>query len=110
MAAYLHQFYTGVESILERIAVGLGEGLPRGEYWHVDLLNQMAEERAGERPAVIDEPLRARLKGYLDFRHFFRHAYGYTLLWSQMCWKAENLSDTLTMLRDQLRVFFEAMS
>ncbi len=80
MAAYRHQFYTGVESILERIAVGLGEGLPRGEYWHVDLLNQMAEEWAGERPAVIDEPLRARLKDYLDFRHFFRHAYGYTLL------------------------------
>jgi predicted nucleotidyltransferase len=109
LAAYLHQFYTGVESIFERIAVGLGESLPCGEYWHVDLLNQMAEEGAGERPAVIDGPLRARLKEYLGFRHFFRHAYGYTLKWSQMRWKAENLSDTLTMLRDQLRVFFEAM-
>ncbi|MFQ5857976.1 MAG: nucleotidyltransferase family protein [Anaerolineae bacterium] len=109
LAAYLHQFYTGVESILERIAVGLGEGLPRGQYWHVDLLNQMAEERAGERPAVIDEPLRARLKDYFDFRHFFRHAYGYTLQWSQMRWKVESLSDTLTMLRDQLDAFFEAM-
>ena len=110
LAAYLHQFYTGVESILERIAVGLGEGLPRGEYWHVDLLNQMAEERAGERPAVIDEPLRARLKDYLDFRHFFRHAYGYTLQWSQMRWKVENLSDTLTMLHDQLHIFFKALT
>jgi hypothetical protein len=39
-----------------------------------------------------------------------RHAYGYTLRWSKMRWKAENLSDTLTTLRDQLRVFFEAMS
>lgn len=109
LAAYLHQFYTGVESIFERIAVVLGEGLPRGQYWHVDLLNQMAEERAGERPAVIDEPLRARLKDYLDFRHFFRHAYGYTLEWSQLRWKVESLTDTLKLLRDQLDDFFRAM-
>jgi predicted nucleotidyltransferase len=107
LAAYLHQFYTGIESIFERIAVGLQEGLPRGEYWHVDLLNQMAEERVGERPAVIDAPLHARLREYLRFRHFFRHAYGYTLEWNQIRWKAENLMDTLTMLRNQLRVFFE---
>jgi predicted nucleotidyltransferase len=110
LAAYLHQFYTGVESIFERIAVWSGEGLPRGEYWHVDLLNQMAEEQVGERPAVIDEPLRARLKDYLEFRHFFRHAYGHMLLWNKMRWKVENMSDTLTKLRDQLRGFFEAMS
>ncbi|MGA9350988.1 MAG: nucleotidyltransferase domain-containing protein [Anaerolineae bacterium] len=110
MASMLHDFYNGVERMFERIAIGLGEGLPRGEYWHVDLLNQMAEEQAGERPAVIDEPLRARLKDYWGFRRFFQHAYGHTLLWSKMRWKAENLSDTLTMLRDQLHVFFEAMS
>jgi predicted nucleotidyltransferase len=110
LAAYLHQFYTGVESIFERIVVGLEEGLPRGEYWHVDLLNQMAEEQAGKRPVVIDAPLHARLREYLRFRHFFRHAYGYTLQWNQMRWKVENMADTLTMLRAQLRVFFEAMS
>jgi predicted nucleotidyltransferase len=110
LAAYLHQLYTGVESIFERIAVWSGEGLPRGEYWHVDLLNQMAEEQAGVRPAVINEPLRARLREYLGFRHFFRHAYGYTLLWNKMRWKAESMSETLVMLREQLRVFFEAMS
>ena len=109
MASILHEFYNGVERIFERIAVGLGEGLSQGSYWHVDLLTQMATSREGARPALIDEPLRARLKDYLDFRHFFRHAYGYTLEWSQMRWKAENLSDTLTVLRDQLGAFFEAM-
>lgn len=110
LAAYLHQFYTGVESIFERIAVGLGESLPRGEHWHIDLLDQMADPQEGKRPAVIDEPLRARLKDYLGFRHFFRHAYGYTLEWSQLRWKVENLSDTLVMLRDQLRAFFEILT
>jgi predicted nucleotidyltransferase len=109
MASILHEFYNGVERILERIAVGLGEGVPQGAYWHADLLEQTATARQGVRPAVIDEPLRARLKDYLDFRHFFRHAYGYTLEWSHLRWKAELMAATLTMLRDQLRMFFERL-
>ncbi len=109
MGSMLHEFYNGVERIFERIAIGLGEGMPQGSYWHADLLAQMATAREGERASMIDEPLRARLKDYLGFRHFFRHAYGHTLRWSKMRWKAEALSDTLTMLRDQLHTFFEVM-
>jgi predicted nucleotidyltransferase len=109
MASMLHEFYNGVERIFERIAVGLGEGIPQGSYWHADLVEPMATAREGVHPAAIDESLRARLKDYLDFRHFFRHAYGYTLEWSQLRWKAESLSATLTMLRDQLRLFFERL-
>lgn len=108
IASILHEFYNGVERIFERMAVGLGEELPRGSHWHVDLLTQMTTPREGVRAAIIDESLYARLKDYLDFRHFFRHAYGYTLEWSQLRWKAESLADTLAMLRDQLHAFFEA--
>jgi predicted nucleotidyltransferase len=110
IASILHEFYNGVERIFERITVSLGEGILQGSYWHADLLAQMATPREPERPAVVDEPLRARLKEYLDFRHFFRHAYGYTLEWSQLRWKAELLSTTLTMLREQLQRFFEKLS
>jgi hypothetical protein len=70
----------------------------------------MATTREGARAAVIDEALRARLKDYLDFRHFFRHACGYTLEWSQLRWKAESLSEMLRMLRVQVRRFFEALT
>jgi HepT-like protein len=110
VASMLHKFYNGVERILERIAVSLGEGMPQGSYWHADLLAQIATAREPGRPAVVDEPLRARRKDYLDFRHFFRHAYGYTLEWSQLHWKAERLAVTLTMFREQLRLFFERLS
>ena len=110
VASMLHEFYNGIERIFERIAVGSGEGVPGGSHWHADLLAQMVTARDAGRPAVIDEPLYARLKDYADFRHFFRHAYGYTLEWSQLRWKAESLSDTLRMLRDQLRGFFEALA
>ena len=109
MASILHEFYNGVERIFERVAVGLGEGVPQGAYWHADLLAHMATVREGKRSAVVDEPLRARLKEYLEFRHFFRHAYGYTLEWDQLRWKVESLSDTFRMLREQLRAFFESL-
>ena len=110
LASYLHQFYTGIESILERIVVRMGEGLPRGEHWHADLLNQMAKAQPGKRPAVIDGPLHARLKDYLNFRHFFRHAYGYTLEWNRMRWEAENMPETLAVLREQLHIFFQVVT
>lgn len=84
LASYVHEFYTGIESIFERIAIELGEGLPQGEYWYADLLNQMAAEQPARRPAVIDEPLRARLRDYLRFRHFFRHAYDYQVEWKKL--------------------------
>lgn len=110
MAGILHEFYNGVERIFERIAVGMGEGLPQGSNWHTDLLAQMASTPEGRPLAMIDQPLRARLKDYLDFRHFFRHAYGYTLEWNQLRWKVEHLPETFATLGDQLHAFFEALS
>jgi predicted nucleotidyltransferase len=79
IAGILHEFYNGVERILQHIAVGLGEGVPP-------------------------------LKEYLEFRHFFRHAYGYTLAWDQLRWKAESLPDTLNRLGEQLHAFFESLT
>jgi len=109
MASILHDFYNGIENIFRRIAVQLGEGLPRGEYWHIDLLNQMTIQQEGKRRAVIDEPLRALLKEYLDFRHFFRHAYGLTLDWAKIRLLAEGMRESFEKLRTQLGVFFEGL-
>jgi len=71
----LHDFYSGIERIFERIAVTLDGGLPEGERWHQLLLQQMEEETKG-RPAVIDSELSTRLLEYLKFRHRFRNIYG----------------------------------
>jgi predicted nucleotidyltransferase len=109
MASLIHQFYTGAESIFERIALHVDSGLPRSAYWHMDLLNQMAEERPGVRPAVIDQPLHGWLWEYLKFRHFFRHAYGYDLEWARLRPLAEGMKRTLEMLRQQLMSFLEGL-
>lgn len=110
IASLSHEFYNGVERIFERIAVNVEQGLPRGAFWHVDLLTQMTTAREGKRPAVIDEALHTRLTEYLKFRHFFRHAYSYTLEWKRLRWQAEQMSETLRLLREQLTGFFMGLT
>jgi hypothetical protein len=110
LASYLHDFYTGVESIFERIAVRIDGGLPKSAQWHIDLLDQMAEAREGVRPAVIDTRLWGLLKEYLEFRHFLRHAYGYELSWLKMRPLAEGMADIFAQLDRGLREFFRALA
>jgi len=102
MGSILHDFYNGVERIFERIAVTLDGSLPKGEHWHQELLEQMKKEQPGIRPPVIDDALYSRLLDYLGFRHRFRNIYGNELLWIKLRPLAENISDTLAQLREQL--------
>jgi hypothetical protein len=71
----LHAWYTGLETLFERIARGLDRSVPRGDQSHKELLRQMATELPGLRAAVIDDSIEAELLQLLKFRHFFRHAY-----------------------------------
>jgi hypothetical protein len=73
LASMLHTFYTGVENIFKRVSLEVDGTLPTGPSWHVLLLDAMASP-SDSRAAVIDVGLRKTLRGYLDFRHVFRHA------------------------------------
>ena len=106
---YLHGFYTGFESIIERIVDRLGESKPTGPNWHTELLDQTTEPAPGLRPAVIDKRSRQRIEAYRRFRHFFRHAYSVPLEWSRMEAEAAGAADLLDELRSQLTVFFDRL-
>lgn len=109
LASYLHQFYTGCERVLERLAVIVDGGLPGGAFSHANLLAQMARESPGIRPAVLNEILWLRLQDSLAFRHFFRHAYGYTLEWTKLRPLVVGMSTTLADLQEQLRACLDAL-
>lgn len=74
-AVGLHAWYTGLESLLERIAKLVDGSVPTGEAWHRDLVSQAMTELPGIRPAVLPRTLQADVLALLGFRHFFRHAY-----------------------------------
>lgn len=80
LAAFaLHGWYTGFESIAERVVRQLDASIPTGDRWHRELLSQISVEVPGVRPPVVPRALIGDLAALLGFRHFFRHSYGIDL-------------------------------
>lgn len=65
----LHNFYTGCERIFKLIAKKVDTTLSQDSDWHKRLLNQIALEVPGIRPAVISYEIRKDLEALLYFRH-----------------------------------------
>jgi hypothetical protein len=107
LAAMLHSFYNGFENIFKRVATELDGGLPSGEFWHRKLMDSMAIP-SGERDPVLSEQFIEHLDDYLEFRHFFRHAYTFDLRWDRMKTLVLRCEETLQLLEGELDHFFEA--
>jgi hypothetical protein len=70
VAVALHHYYGAAGSIFERIARCF-EGVPgRSDRWHQELLERMALDIPGLRPAVLQPETRRCLSELLSFRHF----------------------------------------
>jgi len=90
-AAALHAYYTGLETILERVARQIDGDVPTGERWHQALLSRSLVELPGFRPAVLPAALAPDLNSLLGFRRFFRHAYALDLDAARLRLEAERL-------------------
>jgi len=101
----LHDFYTGLETVFEKIARETKEGLPTGEAWHRDLLNVMVLDIPETRPPVISRSLARELYEYLRFRHLFRNIYVYELSWERMEPLAQNLPRVLDNAISEIKIF-----
>ena len=101
----LHDFYNGVERVFLRIAREFNGGVPRGDQWHRDLVNDMTLEIPEVRPAVIDQDLGRALGDYLRFRHLFRNVYGGVLDAERMASLEARLPETLAAFRKRVQAF-----
>lgn len=107
VALNLHGFYAGLERIFERIASGIDLSLPRGENWHRLLLDQMAAEVPGVRPAVLSDETVAFLEEYRGFRHVVRNVYAFRFDPSMVEKLVEGASATFSRVRIELEAFAE---
>ena len=105
----LHDFYNGIERVFLRIARELNGGVPRGDQWHRDLVDDMTLEIPEVRPAVIDQDLARALGDYLRFRHLFRNVYGGVLDAERMASLEERLPETLAAFRQRVEAFVSWM-
>ena len=105
----LHDFYTGVERILVRIAAEVNGGVPQAAQWHRELLRNMALDIPEVRPPVIDVDLVGVLGEYLQFRHVFRNVYGYGLEPERIRPLEDRMPETLSLFHDRTASFFSWM-
>lgn len=108
LGGLLHSFYNGVENIFKRVTVHIDGVSPNGRYWHSHLLDNMARATP-YRPLVITESTGEKLRDYMNFRHVFRHAYSFELMWSKMEKLVLELEPTLNLLESELEQFIQAI-
>ncbi len=105
VALNLQSFYTGIEHILESIALAMDGEIQGGDAWHAQLIKQMQAENTPVRPAVISEETGERLGEYRKFRHRVRNIYAGRLDADLMEPLVENLPAFWKQLRIELLAF-----
>lgn len=110
IGAIVHDFYTGIEHLFERIAPELNGGLPAGPSWHRELLDDMTLDLPGVRPPVLRTETAQALHEFLRFRHLFRNLYGFEIEWPRLRALLEKLPGTWSAVEadvDRFVVFLE---
>jgi len=106
-AAFLAQFYNGVENILKRISSYYDVSLPTGETWHIDLFKRFCTPTYPPLPALFDESLAVALSPYRRFRHVAFHSYGFDLDWSRMGEGVARVQDVFLQIKVSLSNFLQ---
>jgi hypothetical protein len=104
-AAFLAQFYGGVENILKRIHRFHGLQLPTGDTWHADLFRRYCDPPYGDMPLLFDEMLAVEMAPYRKFRHVVFHGYGFQIDWDRMDEGIQHISDVFNRLKTKLAVY-----
>lgn len=98
----LHNIYNGIEDILLSLANDVDDFVPTGPSMHQDLLDQMAAEIVGTRPAVLTPSLYEALGELKSFRHLVRHRYGFDL-------RTDKVHENLDRAREAFPAFVRAI-
>ena len=93
LAFTIHTIYGVLENYFLRISKFFENTLPSA-LWHKTLVERMALEIPGLRPALIDEKAKSMILELLRFRHKFRNLYGEDLKPE----KTEEIQKTMTRI------------
>lgn len=108
-AAFLAQFYNGIENILKRISTFYEIPLPTGDTWHITLFKRFCSPSFAPLPTLFDEQLEATLAPYRRFRHVALHSYGFQLEWDRMAQGVANVEDVFEQLKSSLSDYLQTL-
>ena len=101
-AAFLAQFYSGLENILKRLSRFHGVELPGGENWHFDLFKRFCPPGHPPLPTLFDDALARQLGPFRRFRHVVHHGYGFQIEWDRMREGVEHVAQVLAAFQDRV--------
>lgn len=108
-AAFLAQFYGGVENILKRISYFNSIPMPSGDNWHVDLFKRFCPPAYESLPLLFDESLASEMAPFRKFRHVVYHGYGFQLEWERMQEGIEKVDDVYSRFKSKLLAYLQTL-
>ena len=108
-AAFLAQFYSGIENILKRLSRFHGVALPAGENWHFDLFKRFCLPEQPPLPVLFDYALARQLGPFRRFRHVLHHSYGFQIEWDRMREGVEHVAQVLAAFQDRVEAHLKTM-
>lgn len=108
-AAFMAQFYGGIENILKRISRFYNIPLPAGETWHIDLFRRFCNPPYKSLPLLFDESLSLALAPFRKFRHVVYHGYGFQLDWDRMKEGLSNIDDVFLQFKTKLLSYLQTL-
>ena len=109
IGSYLHDYYSAVEKIASHVCRATGEGMPKGDDWHYQLIFNMSLELNGLRPRLFSVELLNLLNEFKGFSHVFRNVYGINIDSKKEIVLLKKLSKTSKLLRKDIAAFLSIM-
>ncbi len=108
-AAFLVQYYSGIENILKRLSRFHGVEFPSGESWHLELFKRFCSPGQHPLPTLFDDTLARQLGPFRRFRHVVHHGYGFQIDWSRMRDGAERAGPVLSIFRERVAAYVTSL-
>ncbi len=108
-AAFLAQFYNGIENILKRISHYHAVPLPAGDTWHIELFKRFCDPPYPPLPSLFDSSLASDMAPYRKFRHVVHHGYGFQLEWERMVEGIDNVDHVYRCFKIKLEGYLNSL-
>lgn len=109
VAGGIEGVYSGLEGILKGIAEDIDGHVPQGNAWHAKLLETMALDVPGVRPAVLLQETYRMLDDLRRFRHAVRSNYGMDLRDPDIAANLDRVRRVVPLFRRDFQQFVDAM-
>jgi len=101
-AAFLAQWYGGVENVLKRFYRYYNIAIPVSDNWHTEIVKGISDPPLKGLPLLIDNTLFDALAPFRKFRHVVYHGYGFQLEWDRMLPGIEQISTVFLMFKERV--------